>query len=215
MQCSRIGLQALALIFLVSLLETSAFTSCGPPQSEVNQLRKEFIDRSMIYYTKLTRERRRQSTGQEFSLDQTSAIKHYFALTKIRDGEFNHAEVIYRKIIEEITNEDEDGHCDHSKLAVTTLLLALHCQRMGDIKKARSVFLDFFREAIVTNDDHIGECACSAKVLGAYAIFEMKQGHLSKSYQIAQKAVELDAELKPLLKWKQFEAVQRQGTRKG
>lgn len=205
----------LALV-LVSLLlqETRAFTNSGPPHSEVNQLRKEFIDRSMSYYTKLTRERRRKSTGQDFSLDQTAAIKHYFALTKIRDGEFNHAEVIYRRIIEEIMSEDEDGHCDHSKLAVTTLLLALHCQRMGDIKKARSVFLDFFRVAIVRNDGQIDECACSAKVLGAYAIFEMKQGNLNKAYEIAQKAVQLDEELRPLLKWKQFEVVKDRGAKK-
>jgi len=111
-------------------------------------------------------------------------------------------------------NEDEDGRCDHAKLAVTTLLLALHCQRMGDIKKARSVFLDFFRVAFVRNDDHIDKCACSAKVLGAYSIFEMKQGNLNKSYMIAQKAATLDEELKPLLKWKQFEVIKQRRAEK-
>ncbi|CAJ1967117.1 unnamed protein product [Cylindrotheca closterium] len=215
----------MALLLLVSLLGTNAFTSSGPPKPEkVNQLRQELIDRSMIartyaframqYYTILSRERRRQSTGQEFSLDKTTAIKHYFALTKIRDGEHNQAEAIYRRIISEIMNEDEDGHCDHSKLAVTTLLLALHCQRMGDIKKARSVFLNFFREAIVGNEGHIDECACSAKVLGAFSLFEFKQGNKKKAYEIAQKAVELDRELMPLLKWKQFEEVKKRGMKR-
>lgn len=103
---------------------------------------------------------------------------------------------------------EEDG-CDHAKLAVTTLLLALHCQRMGDLKKTRSVFLSFFREAVVNSQkDGHSECACSAKVLGAFALFEIKQGNGKKALEIAQKAVEFDSALEPVLNWKQFREVQ-------
>ena len=58
------------------------------------------------------------------------AKKHYFALRKIKSGNLHHAEYIYRKIIDELSHE-EDGHCDHAKLAVTTLLLALLLQTNG------------------------------------------------------------------------------------
>ena len=48
------------------------------------------------------------------------------------------------------------------------------------------------------------ECVCSAKVLQAFALFEMKQGNSLKSLQLVQKAVQLDPTLRPVLKWKQF-----------
>jgi len=177
------------------------------------------------------REERRRNMGQidndifdseQYQQDfERSAQKHYFALRKIKDGQYLHAEIIYKNIIQEIMKEEEneDGQCDHAKLAVTTLLLALHCQRMGDLKKTRSVFLNFFREVIMSeqrnnvNNDDDGEekhhkCACSAKVLGAFALFEMKQGNTIKSLEILQKAVEFDPALGPILQWKQFRDVQ-------
>ena len=81
-------------------------------------------------------------------------------------------------------------HCDHSKLAVTTLLLALHLQRNNaSPKKTRSVFLTFFR--IVTSDEHTDdECARSAKVLQAFAL--LKQGNALKSLELAKAAIKLD-----------------------
>lgn len=194
--------------------ETSAFTSPSDiPAVNVEALRKDWVDRSVSYYSKVMREERRRTMGQLNASDSNPeefarlAKKHYFALRKIKDGEYHHAEVIYRRIIREIMHEEEendDGHCDHATLAVTTLLLALHCQRMGDLKKTRSAFLSFFRVVIVENGENIDECACSAKVLGAYALFEMKQGNRIKSLEIAQKAVELDEALEPVLQWKQF-----------
>jgi hypothetical protein len=208
----KMNLQLLAF-FAATLFfgETIAFTSRNDiPLVNVEELRKDWVDRSVSYYSKVMREERRRNIGQINPLDHNPeefarlANKHYFALRKIKDGEYHHAEVIYRRIIREIMNEEEDGHCDHATLAVTTLLLALHCQRMGDLKKTRSVFLNFFRVAIVENGEDIKECACSAKVLGAYALFEMKQGNRIKSLQIAQKAVELDEALEPVLQWKQF-----------
>jgi hypothetical protein len=173
--------------------------------------RREWVDRSMDYYSRVMRQERRRNLGQvkdyetaasyqrEFTLH---AQKHYFALRKIKDGKPAHAEQIYRRIIGEIQS-DTGHHCDHAQLAVTTLLLALHLQRTGaPPKHTRSVFLHFVRVAIVEEEED--ECACSAKVLQAFALFEMKQGHALKSLQLVQKAIELDATLQPVLQWKQF-----------
>jgi len=139
------------------------------------------------------------------------AKKHYFALRKIKDGKPDHAETIYRRIIRELLTQDDEEECDHAKLAVTTLLLALLLQRQRDTKAARSVFLNFFRVALVENNsldkDDTEQCACSAKVLQAYALFEMKQGNSYKSLELVRKAVELDPSLKPVLQWKQFRDV--------
>ena len=113
---------------------------------------------------------------------------------------------LYRRIINELSSED-DGHCDHSKLAVSTLLLSLHMQRVGDTKGTRAVFLNFFRRVAMDEDDDEIECSCSAKVLQAYALFEMKNGHERKSLEIIKKAVQMDNELSPVLEWKQFRDV--------
>eukprot|EP00527_Entomoneis_sp_CCMP2396_P000641 CAMPEP_0198152468 /NCGR_PEP_ID=MMETSP1443-20131203/59952_1 /TAXON_ID=186043 /ORGANISM="Entomoneis sp., Strain CCMP2396" /LENGTH=113 /DNA_ID=CAMNT_0043818505 /DNA_START=94 /DNA_END=431 /DNA_ORIENTATION=+ len=110
------------------------------------------------------------------------ANKHYFALRKIKAGKPEHAETIYRRIINDLLLEEEkhatiEGkeQCDHAKLAITTLLLALVLQRNGaDAKQTRSVFLKFFRVIALSGME---ECACSAKVIGAFALFEMKQGN--------------------------------------
>ena len=186
----------------------------------IEQERQDWINRSVNYYSKIMREERRKNLGQidpsialskeyqdEFNL---LANKHYFALRKIKSGKYKHAELIYRKIIHDIMNEKENEHCDHAKLAVTTLLLALHLQRMGNLKQTRAVFLHFFRVVVIespTSEEENEECACSAKVLGAYALFEMKQGLKLKSLEIAKKAIQFDHTLEPVLQWKQFRDV--------
>lgn len=190
----------------------------GDRQAKVEQERNEWISRSVEYYSKVMREERRRNIGQVQTVDWESveyqedfhqlAKKHYFALRKIKSGQHRHAEIIYRRIIHELMKEDgvDDHHCDHAKLAVTTLLLALHLQRMGNVKQTRSVFLNFFR-VVVLHSDAETECACSAKVLGAYALFEMKQGNSMKSLEIAQRAVQFDPSLEPVLQWKMFRDV--------
>lgn len=60
---------------------------------------------------------------------------------------------------------------------------------------------------MIENQDEEKECACSAKVLQAYALFEMKRGNGRKSLEIVEKAVRLDHELKPVLEWKQFRKI--------
>jgi hypothetical protein len=180
--------------------------------SSHEQQRQDWIDRSLSYYSKVMREERRRSLGQWRDFDSDDYVllakKHYFAIRKVKDGKFTQAETIYRKIIDEILQEQE--HCNHAKLAVTTLLLALLTKRMGDPKKTRSVFLRFFRIAVLQRDeDDQGECACSAKVLQAYALFEMQQGNPLKSVEIVQTALHFDKTLAPVLKWKQFRDARR------
>lgn len=173
--------------------------------------KEEWVHNSVEYYSKVMRDERRKGLRHEPEIMNPiqheefmhMAIKHYFALRKIKDGKPFHAERIYRNIIDELSNEEE-GTCDHTKLAVTTLLLALLLQRLGDFKGTRSVFLNFFRIAIMDHEDNNKECVCSAKVLQAYALFEMKRGNSLKSLEIVNKAVKLDDTLAPILKWKQF-----------
>ena len=134
------------------------------------------------------------------------ATNHYYARFLIKMGKWEFAEKIYRRIIDELTSEDDDN-CDHTKLAVSTLLLALHMQRTGDVKATRAVFIDFFRRVALVEEDadeDVHKCSCSAKVLQAYALFEMKNGHSAKSLEIIQLAVKMDEELRPVLEWKQF-----------
>ena len=167
-------LLSILLTIALLLVETMSFTSPGDtPSINFEQLREQHYSKAAVYYSKVMREERRRSMGQisDTENDQELANKHYFALQKIKEGRNDHAEIIYRRIIREIMNEQE---CDHAKLAVTTLLLALHCQRMGRTRDARSVFLNFFRVVIIEHGDEISSCPCCAKVLGAYALFEMK-----------------------------------------
>lgn len=181
-------------------------------ESKRDQQRKEWIDQSILYYSKVMREERRRALGQLRNNEDPEeyvdlANKHYFALRKIKDGKPAHAEIIYRRIIDELVASEAGEECGHAKLAVTTLLLALHLQREGyPARKTRQVFVSFFR--LVLNSDD--ECACSAKVLQAFALFEMKQGNSLKSLFIAQRAVEMDPNLEPILKWKQFRDAQQQ-----
>lgn len=182
--------------------------------------KRDWINRSMQYYSTVMREKHPNSSGEILSeslggkgIDTHNqkinlATKHYFALCLIKSGKLNHAEKIYRQKIDELMSE-EDGSCNNAQLAVSTLLLALLLQRMGDIKGTRSVFLNFFRTVVVKNSDEDIECACSAKVLQAYALFELRRGHAKKSLEIVREAVKMDRELAPVLKWKQFRDIMK------
>ncbi len=142
------------------------------------------------------------------------ATKHYYARFLVKNGKLTLAEKLYRKIIDELEAEDSDEDCDHAKLAVSTLLLALHMQRYDDTKATRTVFVNFFRRVALTEEEDV-KCSCTAKVLQAYALFEMKNGHSAKSLEIIQKAVKMDENLRPVLKWKQFrDAAERQRVRR-
>jgi tetratricopeptide (TPR) repeat protein len=164
---------------------------------------QEWIDASIEYYTKIMR-----GQEQHGGKDRRTASKLYFALQNIRQGRYHRAEAVYRMALDEIERLNEDGQCENAKLASTTLLLALVLQRMGDIQEARNVFHKFFRFAMKdTKQGPITECACSAKVLGAYALFEMKHGSKKKSLHLARQATSFDQSLSKLFDWKPFKEV--------
>lgn len=227
-------------LLLLSPIATSAFSAAtSTHRSSIYEHKHEWIERSIEYYSNVTRKKSSSSIrplqkNTQIDYTTTSASKsplladvntdiiadthdkdfvrlatnHYYARYLIKAGKYAFAEKIYRRIINELTAEsdDDDHECDHTKLAVSTLLLALHMQRTGDIKATRAVFVNFFRRvALVKEEDgEVHKCSCSAKVLQAYALFEMKNGHSAKSLEIIQRAVKMDADLSPVLEWKQF-----------
>ena len=181
----------------------------------LDKRRRHWINLSLKYYTTIAREHKRRSRGQlppsfprsspeEFRMQIRQSERHLFARDLIKCGKLDQAEVLYRRIIDEIQNDA--GGCDHARLAVSSFLLALLKQRMKDIKGARSVFLNFFRTAMVDCPKD-KKCVCCAMLLQAYALFEMKCGHGRKSLEIVKRAVELDEALRPVLAWKQFRKV--------
>lgn len=217
----------LFLLFSPSLVNpTCSVYAFQPFQSPVSSKRilqrrqKLWIESTTFYISTLMREEARRARGQLPTLASRKlshrkksfdfAKRLYFARSKIKSNKLDHAEIIYRKLIRIMAEEVESGHtCDRSELAISTLLLALLLQRTEQIKETRAAFLRFFRiiqaqRLFVFENDQIQECTCSAKVLQAYALFEMKQGLTKKAYYLADLAIHLDAELKPLLNWKQF-----------
>ncbi|KAL7527063.1 hypothetical protein ACHAWF_006564, partial [Thalassiosira exigua] len=131
----------------------------------------------------------------------------YYAIQQVRSGNLSKAENIYRLTIRDIQKlaAEEEGECRNAELATTTLLLALVLQKMGDIGEARLVFHRFFKQAInMVENDPLTECACTAKVLGAYALFEMKFGSVHRSIEVARRASQFDDGLSKLFDWKQF-----------
>jgi hypothetical protein len=209
--------------------------SAGKSLSGLSQRKHEWIERSVQYYSTVmkrnyasgaaasTQTRQHETSASiayevpldvdQLQLDKDFiglATKHYYARVLIKMGKWDCAEKIYRRIIEELTDEaalSEGRDCDHTKLAVSTLLLALHMQRTGDVRATRSVFLRFFRLVAVHDregSDRAHKCSCSAKVLQAFALFEMKNGLSKKGLEIIRRAVEMDEELRPVLEWKQF-----------
>lgn len=205
------------LIFLCPT-GTHAFSATSS-QPNLSQRKAEWIDRSVQYYSTLMRKKNTISISTQSiaanndvnTIDSEHdkefvgrAIKHYYARHLVKNGRLEFAERLYRRIISDLTDEQTEHDCDHAKLAVSTLLLALHMQRTGDVEETRAVFLDFFRRVALTENEELHKCSCSAKVLQAYALFEMKNGNASKSLDIILTAVKMDEELRPVLKWKQF-----------
>lgn len=185
----------------------------------LQERKRKWVEDSTHYYTTVMRHDNRKARGQirlpKFK-EKAMALKYhrknfaiaqnlYFARNQIKVGNLSYAESIYRKLVEELIEEDEaDGSepCKNAQLAISTLLLCLLLQRKHQITETRAAFSRFFR--IISKKTEVEECACSAKVLQAYALFEMKQGYVKKSYELIQLAVQMDSELKPVLSWRQF-----------
>lgn len=211
---------ATVLLFLTTLFSqhhTVQAFSTGD-QSGLSQRKQIWFTRSVEYYSTVMRRNNEKptqmmdsSSGAMEQYDPLNdknfvelATKHYYARFLIKNGKLTLAEKIYRKIINELEAESSEDDCDHAKLAVSTLLLALHMQRYNDNKATRAVFVNFFRRVALSSEEDEVKCSCSAKVLQAYALFEMKNGYSAKSLEIIQKAVKMDEDLRPVLGWKQF-----------
>lgn len=156
--------------------------------------------------------REERSSLVDDELQSRTAKKLYHAIQQVRSGNLSRAENIYRKTIEDIQkiSREHDEECINAELATTTLLLALVLQRMGDTAEARLVFHRFFRSAMQTAEkDPYTECVCTAKVLGAYALFEMKYGSVRRSIEVARRAAQFDSDLSKVLTWKRFRDAER------
>jgi len=184
-------------------------------RSRILQKRKrEWIQRSLTYYAVVSREEKRRENGQfvptriEYQSNFETAKKLYFARQKVKSNQPRLAEQIYRQLIDALLLEQEEGgQCNNAQLAISTLLLSLLLQRQGEIKETRATFIRFFRIITLNTNgdfDNLKECTCSAKVLQAFALFEMKQKNVRKAYSLITMAVQLDKELEPVLQWKQF-----------
>mmetsp|Transcript_36213 Transcript_36213/g.65205 ORF Transcript_36213/g.65205 Transcript_36213/m.65205 type:complete len:480 (-) Transcript_36213:81-1520(-) len=173
-----------------------SYSSSQGPQGQ------EWINKSVEYYTKVMRVEGRPLSASNRDEQSRIAKRLYHAIQQVRSGNLNRAEHIYRKTIQDINNEDG---CHNAELATTTLLLALVLQRMDNIGEARMVFHRFFRTAMSTTEkDPFHECACTGKVLGAYALFEMRFGSVHRSIEVARRAMQFDGKLSKLFDWKQF-----------
>jgi len=207
---------------------TSSYKDQRRKKNVLQERKRDWINRSLTYYSTVSREAKRRENGQyvpsKIELNQyrsnfITAKKLYFARHKIKRNQPRHAERIYRKLIDDLLKEQEEegGSCDHAQIAISTLLLALLLQRQDEIKETRATFIRFFRLITMSSSSassptttmgggsfEFKECTCSAKVLQAFALFEMKQRNVKKAYALIQMAVKLDSELEPVLQWKQF-----------
>mmetsp|Transcript_12322 Transcript_12322/g.34162 ORF Transcript_12322/g.34162 Transcript_12322/m.34162 type:complete len:255 (+) Transcript_12322:297-1061(+) len=166
--------------------------------------REGWIQNSLSYYNRVTRG---AEHVQSSPLYLKSAMDNYFAREKIKNGQNQHAESIYRRLMEEMTDENKHDICDFSSLAVPTLLLGLLLQREGRFDDARTVFEGFSHVLDNAATDH--QCCCSARVLQAHALFEMKQQNGVRALEIIQRAIGMDDNLSPVLQWKQFQDARR------
>ncbi|KAL7460975.1 hypothetical protein ACHAXS_001414 [Conticribra weissflogii] len=197
---------------IITTLFTFAFSSeshramAFSTDNHLHKSRTEWISRSIDYYAGVMKKPLNQKDSVVFDAAPVDsfvklAMKHYQARLLVKQGKLETAERLYRRIIEELRS-DEEKDCDHAALAVSTLLLALHTQRVSNVKAdTRRVFNDFFRAVDL---DENSSCACSARVLQAYALFEMKNGNEVFSLMLMKRAVDMDERLKPVLEWWQF-----------
>ena len=160
------------------------------------------MDKSVDYYRRISRGTPPDQLGSPEHM--SLAARTYFAHTKVKNGMSHKAETIYRRLMKEIemdNDNDNDCDCDFGRLAIPTLLLALMLQREDRLDDARTVFEGFHRSIV----GHRGiKCCCSARVMQAFALFEMKQGESVRAMEILFVAIRLDKKVRPVLKWKQF-----------
>jgi tetratricopeptide (TPR) repeat protein len=193
----------------------------------------EWIENSLSYYKRITRGS--AAARDVFDKDPrylATAMQSYFARQKIKEGKVHHAETIYRRLMEEMSSSsssstrqqqqhhhyaaEKEDECCISSCAIPTLLLGLLLQREGRYEETRMVFESFLfllqRERQHYNSSKKAKChhpvrccCCCARVLQAFALFEMKQGNPPKAVKLMQQAIRIDRTLRPVLRWKQFQ----------
>eukprot|EP00611_Tribonema_gayanum_P003424 TRINITY_DN12663_c0_g1_i1.p1 TRINITY_DN12663_c0_g1~~TRINITY_DN12663_c0_g1_i1.p1 ORF type:complete len:214 (-),score=28.16 TRINITY_DN12663_c0_g1_i1:470-1111(-) len=115
---------------------------------------------------------------ERLHLSARKAIKHKHA---------DWASRMYTYVLTAWTSE-----LDSHDTARTYLLMALNEQRLGQYDAARFVFMR-------------GMAHChSPKLLLSWALFESKHGRMDAALALAQRSVELDRSLAPVLRWKMF-----------
>ncbi|KAL7580692.1 hypothetical protein ACA910_002200 [Epithemia clementina (nom. ined.)] len=209
---------------------TTITAATSLPSNYKNEARSIWIESSLKYYATITRgrgggtNRNSMAAAREKMKTVDSqylrlAMENYVAREKIKMGKAHHAETIYRRLMEEILPMDNDKPkrgqaasetCDFSSLAVPTLLLALLLQREERYDDTRSVLegfcyvYDTFHISSQDRHSHHHKCSCCARVFQAYALFEMKQDNPQKALQLLFRAIRMDRNLRPVLKWRQF-----------
>lgn len=206
-----LALSSLARGFSQRLVRTKASLS---PHAQ------QWIDESLHYYNRIARGTPKEQWESPEHI--AMAMRTYFAHTKVKGGKSYAAEKIYRRLMEEMTatngsrdkEHEHHHHCDGrhhhdcnsdlGRLAVPTLLLSLLLQREQRFDDARLVFESFYQIVVKLLDNGTVQCPCSARVLQAFALFEMKQDNQLRALEIVALAVRLDGKIRPVLRWKQF-----------
>lgn len=164
--------------------------------------REVWIQNSLSYYNTISRGSTEVVQSNPKFL--RNAMENYFALEKVKNGQSHHAETIYRRLLDELTPAEQKEDCCLSSLAIPSLLLGLLLQREERYDDARTVFEAFSNHLLESGDmDH--QCSCSARVLQAHALFEMKQRNPQKAVQLILQAVRMDKNIRPVLRWHQFQ----------
>jgi hypothetical protein len=187
-------------MLLFVALASFFFANKVAPVHSLSAAKNQWINNSLQYYNRITRGAEHVKQSPTFL---KSAMENYFALEKVRDNKPHHAESIYRRLMEELNPKNQVEHCDFSNLAVPTLLLGLLLQREERFDDARTVFEGFSHVLDEAGGEH--KCSCAARVFQAHALFEMKQGNSVRAYELILRAVRMDRNLRPVLRWKQFQ----------
>jgi len=135
---------------------------------------------------------------------------HQTARSMIRQSKHDSAKRLYEthiynwEAVPKAYASEEEEICDHICVAQTYLLLALHCQRMGDVEAARAAF----REGAERFEADAKSRGCSdcrahaSKLYVSWGLLESKQSNLELAWLLLAKAVRLDRSNVPVLRWK-------------
>ena len=164
--------------------------------------REVWIQNSLSYYNTISRGSTEVVQSNPKFL--RNAMENYFALEKVKNGQTHHAETIYRRLVDELTPHEQKEEGCLSSLAIPSLLLGLLLQREERYDDARTVFEAFSRH-LVESGEIDRNCSCSARVLQAHALFEMKQSNPQKAVQLILQAARMDKKVRPVLRWHQFQ----------